>query len=160
MKLQTLRFISLFLIVPVLAVAQTQTDPALLAASRKALPKDVATEDIVKALNGGLWNANRTAISISINRVPKPSLIFVFLKNSAGHYTAGDISGVEDRNIGVWGICPRSCYDRFETTPIKWLSRDDGRFQVEMRTTAWKGNQRYEMNEPLVIDPDGTPLGR
>ena len=160
MKLQTLRFISIFLLASIIVSAQAPNDPALLAAARKALPKEIGTEDVVKALNGGLWNSNRTAIAMSINRVPKPSIIFVFLKKPDGQYIAGDISSVEDANMGVWGICKRSCYDRFETLPIRWLPRDDGRYQVEMRTIAWKASRRYEMNEPLVIDPDGTPVGR
>jgi hypothetical protein len=142
------------------ALGQSHIDQNLVAAARKALPAEVSTNDIAKALEKGLWNSNRTAIAISINRVPKPSLIFVFLKQASGHYVAGNVSGVEGGNFGVLGASGRVGYERFETTPVEWLHRDDGRFQVVMRTRAWKAGRRYTVSENLLIDPDGTPLYR
>lgn len=148
------------LVTSVVTFAQTRIDPSLLSAARKALPVDVSTNDVAKALDGGLWNSNRTALAVSISRVPKPSIIFVFLKQSSGHYLAGDVSSVEGGNFGVLGMSGRGAYDRFETTPVEWLHRDDGRFQVVMRTRAWKAGRRYTVSEKLLISADGTPLYR
>jgi hypothetical protein len=141
------------------AFGQPSTNQNLIAAACKALAADVSTNNIVKALGKGLWNSNRTAIAISINRVPKPSLIFVFLKQSNGQYLAGNVSDVESGNFGVLGF-GRADYQRFETTPVEWLHRDDGRFWVVMRTRAWKAGRRYTVSERLLIDRDGTPLYR
>jgi hypothetical protein len=151
--------IALF-VTSMVALAQPRIDPALVAAARKALPADISTNDVAKALSAGLWNSNRTAVAISINRVPRPSIIFVFLKQSSGQYRAGDVSGVEGGNFGVLGIAGRAGYERFETTPIEWLPRDDGRLQVVMRTRAWKAGRRYTVSEKLVVSADGTPLYR
>src|ERR1044072_2098900 len=141
------------------ALGEPKTDQNLVDAACKALAADVATNNIVKALGKGLWNSNRTAIAISINRVPSPSLIFVFLKQSNGQYLAGNVSDVEGGNFGALGS-ERAKYERFETTPVAWLHRDDGRFWVVMRTRAWKAARRYTVSERLLIDRDGTPLYR
>lgn len=140
--------------------AQSRLESALFTAARKALPADLSTNVITKALEVGLWNSNRTAIAISINRVPKASVIFVFLKERDGTYLASNVSGVEGGNLGVLGIATRNEYDRFETTPMEWLHRDDGRFQVVMRTRAWKAGKRYTVSENLLIAANGTPLYR
>jgi len=70
------------------------------------------------------------------------------------------VSGVEGGNLGVLGTGGRAAYERFETTPIEWLHRDDGRYMVVMRTRAWKGGRRYTVSENLLIAADGTPLYR
>jgi hypothetical protein len=100
-----------------------------------------------------------TAVAISIAR-PKASLIFVFRRQNGGKHLAVDVSGTEGVNFANFGDARRAGYDRFETTPIKWLDRDDGLFQIVMRTRAWKSNGRYTVSEPLVIRADGTPLWR
>jgi len=84
----------------------------------------------------------------------------VFLKLDSGRYKAADVSGVEAASLGVLGISKKADYDRVETTPIEWLPRDDGRFQVVMRTRAWKAGQRYTVSERLLITSGGTPLYR
>lgn len=140
--------------------AQSQAGSALVASARNALPPDLSTNAITKALDGGLWNSNRTALAISINRFPKPSVIYVFLRQTNGLFLASDVSGVEGGNFGVLGISGRNGYDRFETTPVEWLHRDDGRFQVVMRTRAWKAGRRYTVSEKLLIAANGTPLYR
>ncbi len=141
------------------SAADSHLDDALLLAARKALSKEVSTNDIGSALKSGLWNTNRTAIAVSFPR-PKASVIFVFLRQTDGSYLAADASGVEGGNFGKLGIAGRAGYDRFETTPIRWLHREDGWFQVVMRTRAWKAGQRYTVSEPLLIKPDGTVLYR
>ncbi|MFO1511451.1 MAG: hypothetical protein U1F83_00815 [Verrucomicrobiota bacterium] len=141
-------------------LAQSRLEPDLIAAARKSLPTDLSTNVVTKALEVGLWNSNLTAIAISINRVPKASVIFVFLKQSDGSYLASNVSGVEGGNFGVLGISGRGGYDRFETTPLEWLHRDDGRFQVVMQTRAWKAGKRYTVSENLLIAKNGTPLYR
>ena len=139
-----------------LALAQPELDDALLVAARKALPKEISTNEIVRVLHAGLWNSNRTAVAAAFVR-PKASLVFVFLRQTSGKYLVVDVSGVEKVNLGALGLAG---YDRLETTPVRWLHRDDDLFQVVLRTRAWKGGQRYTMSEALIIKPDGTPLWR
>ena len=138
--------------------AESRVDDTLLASARKALPQDITTNEMVRVLQGGLWNSNRTAVAASFPR-PKASVIFVFLQQTNGTYVAVDASGVEGGNFGKLGR-GREDYDRFETTPVEWLYRDDGRFQVVMRTRAWRAGQRYTVSEPLLISRSGTVLWR
>jgi hypothetical protein len=138
--------------------AEPRTDNALLAAARKALPQGISTGTMARALQGGLWKADRKAVAISLAR-PKGSVIFVFLRQPNGTYLAVDASGVEGGNFGKLGR-GRGDYERFATKPVQWLSRDDGLFQVVMRTRAWRAGRRYTVSEPLVIKPDGTVLWR
>ena len=140
------------------ALAQPHVDDGLLIAARKALPQDISTNEIVRALSTGLWNTNRTALAIAIPK-PKASVLFVFLRQPGGKYLAVDVSGMEGCNFGYPGT-RREGYDRFETTPVEWLRREDGQLQVRMRTRAWKGRQRYTASGggTCVIKPDGTTL--
>ena len=138
------------------ALAQPHVDDGLMIAARKALPQDVSTNEIFRALSTGLWNTNRTALAIAIPK-PKASVLFVFLRQPGGKYLAVDVSGMESCNFGYLGT-RREGYDRFETTPLKWLHRDDDLFQLQTRTRAWKSGQRYTTSETLVIKPDGTCL--
>jgi hypothetical protein len=84
----------------------------------------------------------------------------VFLRQTHGDYLAVDVSGMEGANFGYLGTTPRSGYDRFETTPLKWLHRDDGLFEIQMRTRAWRSGQRYTASGTLVIKPDGTCISQ
>ena len=131
----------------------------MLVAAGKVLRNPVTTNEIVRALETGLWNSNKTAIAIAVTR-PKASLIFVFLRQRGGTYMAVDISGEEGANFGRLGNAGRVGYDRFQTTPIEWQHRDDGMFEVVIRTRAWKSGRRYTVSEPLIIRADGTPLWR
>jgi len=139
--------------------AESRVDDALFLSARTALPKASSTNGIVRVLQAGLWNSNRTAVAVSFPG-PAASVVFVFLRQTSGTYLAVDTSGVEGGNFGKLGIAGRSGYDRFETKPVQWLHRDDGLFQVVMRTRAWKARQRYTVSEALVIQPDGTVLWR
>lgn len=147
-----------FALTTIVSAGVSKVDTALLDAAQKAFSKGISTNQLVRALGSGLWNSNRTAMAASITR-PKGSVVFVFLLQSNGTYLATDASGVEDGNFGVLGR-PRTDYERFETTPIQWLHRDDGKFQVVMRTRAWRGGQRYTVSEPLLIRPDGLVMRR
>jgi len=137
--------------------SELMTDDALLAAAAKALPPKISKDTILKALEDGLWNSNRTTIAISCaGPNPEPSVVFVFLRQANGTFLAVDISVVENGNFSKIGIARRPAYDRFETKPIKWLNQDDGSFCVDIRTRAWKDGQRYTVVESLTIKPDGT----
>lgn len=140
------------------ASANKNVEAALFSAARKAVPGEIATDQLITALDAGLWNSNRTAVAVSTAK-PEASVVFVFLRQTDGTYLPADASGVEDGNFGKLGR-PRTDYDRFETTPVEWLHRNDGLFQVRMRTRAWRGGQRYTVSEPLIIRPDGTVLHR
>ncbi len=142
----------------VASAGESRVDSALLAAAQKAMPSDVATNQFVRAFESGLWNSNRTAVAVSITQ-PKASVVFVFLRQTNGTYLAADASRVEGGNFGKLGR-PRTDYERFETTPTEWLHREDGWFQVWMRTRAWRGGQRYTVAEPLLIRPDGFVMDR
>jgi hypothetical protein len=139
--------------------AGSRVPEALFASARKALPQDITTNEMIRVLQGGLWNSNRTAVAVSFPR-PKASVIFVFLQQTSGTYLAVDASGVEGGNLGVLGSRGRKDYDRFETTPVEWLYRDDGRFQVAMRTRAWRAGLHYTVSEPLLISRSGIVLWR
>ncbi len=135
-----------------IAVAQFPIDDRLTASSRRALPH-ISTNAITDAIDRGLWNTNKTALAIAIPR-PSASLLFVFLRQKNGEYLAVDVSGMEGANVGLIG--PDRRYDRVETKPLKWLNRDDGLFQIQMRTRAWHSSHRYTGAGTLVIKPDGT----
>jgi hypothetical protein len=139
--------------------AQSRVPEILLASARNALPQDINTNEMIRVLQAGLWNSNRTAVAVSFPR-PRASVIFVFLQQRNGTYLAVNTSGVEGGNLGVLGSRGRKDYDRFETTPVEWLYRDDGRFQVVMRTRVWRAGRRYTVSEPLLISRSGTVLWR
>jgi len=82
----------------------SRVDDALLASARTALPQDITTNEMIKVLQAGLWNSNRTALAVSFPKPrPKASVIFVFLHQTNGTYLAVDSSGVEGGNLGVLG---------------------------------------------------------
>jgi hypothetical protein len=138
---------------------QFRPDDMLLSAARKALPREITMDEIIDGIQEGLWNSDRTAIAVSFSR-PKASLIYVFIRQTEGAYIAAGVSAVEAGNFFKLGINGRSGYDRFETRPAQLLHRDNGLFQAEFRTRAWKGGQRYTVSEMLLIKPDGTVLWR
>jgi hypothetical protein len=154
-------FVTLFIALTAGAAFGVESRPndALLTAARKALPEEIAMNEMVKGFQAGLWNSNRTAVAVAFAK-PKASLILIFLRQTDGAYIAADASGVEEGNLGKLGIAGRSGYDRLETKPLRWVSRDDGLLQVIMRTRAWRGGQRHTVSEPLLIKPDGTVLWR
>ncbi len=138
-----------------LGAAQPRIDDALLAAARKALPQDTPSSELVRALGAGTWNSNKTAVAVSIAR-PKGARIFVFPRQNTGKYLPVDVSGIEGANLGVIGITKRAEYDRVESAPIRWLPREDGLFQILVRTRAWKSGRRYTVSgAPAVIRADG-----
>lgn len=139
--------------------AEAHIEEALFRTAHVALPQEIATNEIVRGLQTGLWNPNRTAVAVSFPQ-PRASVVFVFLRQTNGTYLAVDASGVEGGNFGKLGISGRSGYERFETQPVEWLRREDEWFQVVMRTRAWKAGQRFTVSEALVIKPDGTVLWR
>jgi hypothetical protein len=149
------------LIVGIHSVAgESHPDDSLLAAAQKAMLGKIAANQSIRALDVGLWNSDRTAVAVSVpQQHPKDSVVFVFLRRPDGTYLATDVSSVETGNFGKLGP-PRTDCERFETTPVEWLHRDDGLFQVRIRTRAWRAGQRYTVYEPLIIRPDGAVLYR
>jgi hypothetical protein len=134
---------------------------ALLSTAREAMPGEIPTYELIKALRTGLWNSNRTAIVISVpQQYPKNSVILVLLRQPDGTYVAANASRVETDNLGKPGLLPQKAYERFETAPAEWLNRNDGLFQVRIRTRAWMSGQQYTVYEPLIIKPDGSVLWR
>jgi hypothetical protein len=153
--------LTLFALIAAASAAEPQLDTALFTAAQKAMPSEVTTNQLVSVLQEGVWNSNRTALAVSITQPhPKSSLVFVFLRQKDGGYLAVDARGVEGGNLGKLGTAGRAGYDRFETVPTEWLHREDGRFQVVMRTRAWKAGKRFTVSEKLLINPSGTVLWR
>ena len=140
------------------ALAQQDLSGVLFAAARTIAPVQIEDSELSAALEDGLWNPDRTAIAMAIPGA-EASFILVLLRQPDGSFLATDASGVEGGNFGYFGR-PRADYERFETQPVEWRQRDDGRFQVVMRTRAWRMGQRYTAAEALLIDPDGTVLYR
>lgn len=159
MKRLTLIILLLGLLVRGLWAEDAADDVALLVAAHSALHSSVPTNSIVAALRTGLWNSNRTAVAVSIPH-PKASVILVFMRRPDGGFLAADASRVEDGNFGKLGWFGRAGYTRFESTPLRWLPRQDGLYQVVIQTRAWKARQRYTVSEPLIIKPDGAVLYR
>lgn len=147
-----------FMLIATVSAGESWVDAALLASAQKAMPREIGTNQLVRALESGLWTSNRSAVAISIAQ-PKASVVLVFLRQNDGTYLAVDASRVEGGNFGKLGR-PRSDYERFETTPVEWGYPEGGRFLVWMRTRAWRGGQRYTVSEPLVISTNGTVLWR
>src|SRR4051812_1205675 len=67
----------LFELVAAASAGEPQVDPALLAAAQKAMPREVTTNELVRGLQAGLWNSNRTAVAVSISQ-PKPKASVIF----------------------------------------------------------------------------------
>jgi hypothetical protein len=144
------------------SAGEVPIDAALLAAARVSMPGVTATNELVSILQGGLWNSNQTAVAVSVSR-PEAQAIFVFFRQTNANYLAVNVSRVEAGNLGnlgKLGLAGRAGYDRVETTPTRWVYREDVRFQVIMRTRAWRAGKRYTVSEPLLINADGTILWR
>jgi hypothetical protein len=118
----------------------------------------LSAAELVRASSAALSNRDGSAVAVSVPRQQR-SLVLVLLRQASGEYYTVDVSAVEDGNFGKLGF-PRSRYDRYETQPVEWRARDDGLFQVVMRTQAWQGRQRFTVSEPLLLQPSGTPLWR
>lgn len=147
-----------FLVMGGTASAQGAIDGALLSAARGAVPAEFSDSDLEDMLEAGLQNPDGTALAVVIPRA-EASLVLVFLWRSDGNVQAVDASRVESANFGYFGR-PRTDYERYETQPIEWRQRDDGRFQVVIQTRAWRMDQRHTAAEALLIDADGTVLYR
>lgn len=146
-------------LVGALTAVAAVNEPAFARDLRAALGQaSVPEPEITRAVRAALWNTNRTAVAVSISH-PAASRIFVFIRQPDDRFLTVDVSAVEGGNFGKLGRS-RKEYTRFETVPVQWLPRDDGVFQVVMRTRAWAGRQRLTVSEPLVIRPDGTPVWR
>lgn len=143
---------------PVLSAYASKIDKKLIVSAQKAMSATVGDKALQAALEGGRWNADKTAVVVVVHR-SKGSIVFIFIRKDSGEYLAVDASGVERSNFGKLGF-GRSYYERFETIPVEWLDRDDPMFQVSIRTSAWKNGQRFTVYEPLLFKADGTILWR
>jgi len=129
------------------------------AVEEASLSKGVSPGQVRVALKKGLWNPDKTAVAFT---VPGKQGMFcaIVQKTPSGEWLLVDVSRVEAGNFGKLGT-KRVKYERYETTPVKWLKRDDDNYyQCEFRTRAWQGGQRYTVSEPMLITKQGTPLYR
>ena len=100
-----------------------------------------------------LWNHDRTA-AVSTLKKHKGTQLFVFLKRDE-QLLKLDISHVEGMNLGKLGRHRLNDYDRVESTAIKWVARDDDKFQIIIQTRAWKNGNRMTVSEALVFNRSG-----
>lgn len=142
----------------IVGAAVPGADAPWIHAARKVVPGEVPASELRQAVQGGLWNTARTAVVFVLSR-PKGSQVVVLLHPPDGACLAVDVSRVEEGNFGKLGR-PRTEFSRYETTPVRWLSREDGLFQVRLRTRAWRGGQRFTVSEDLLLRSDGTVLYR
>jgi len=118
---------------------QQSLDSALISAIQKIDLKDkgIDADQLIAALENGVWNPKRTAVAASVDNNPDGTVAFVFLKQSNGSYLAVDVSQVERANFGALGIRPWTDYGRFETKPVKWWDESvDGSLFCVFRTRA------------------------
>lgn len=145
----------------VASIEVSELGQAFMDSAREVLHEEIPLGGLAEVLGKGLWNSDCMAVAISIRRPqPKASQTFIFLYQPDETFLAYDASGVEGGNFGKLGIPGRERCECYETTPIKWLYRDDGYFRVVIQTRAWKDGQRYTVAEPLVIWVDGFLFSR
>ncbi|NHB57067.1 hypothetical protein G9F32_03335 [Acinetobacter sp. 194] len=99
------------------------------------------------------WNADRTLAVASEKKGKRTNLMLYIHRLS--HLREIDISQVEGMNLGKLGLGRREYYDRIETTPIAWVQRNDGKFQVDIQTQVWKNGKRQTVKEYVVFDANG-----
>ena len=100
-----------------------------------------------------LWNTEKT-LAVDTQKQGKQTKIIIYMQ--LGQISrAIDISQVEGMNLGKLGLYRSHYYDRIETTPIAWINRDDGKFQVDIQTRVWKNGKRQTVKEYVVFDKDG-----
>lgn len=108
--------------------------------------------------DGALWNSDQSAAVIAIPGATGTRVI-AYLRRQDGTFLEVDVSAAEGGNLGKLGQRPME-YDRFETKPIAWLPRQDGRLQVIIQTRAWRAGHRVTVSEPLLIRTDGSAIWR
>jgi hypothetical protein len=158
MNLRAARLIFAVLVFSGSVIAQPDADKALFSAVRAVVPSECSDSNLRIALENGLRHPDGTAVAVVIPRA-KESWVLIALKRPDGRFLVADASRVENGSFGKLGR-PRTDYERYKTQPIQWLQRNDGLYQVVIRTRAWRMGQRYTVAEPLIIKPDGTVLYR
>jgi len=149
----------IILIAIILIAVQVMAEESFEDISHQIAAKAQIDVNLVKdGIKSGLWNSEKTAAALSINK-SGGSLCLVLIKRPNKSFIVVDVSNVEYGNFGKFGY-PRSYYDRYETTPVEWLKRDDSHFQIVFRTRAWKDGQRYTVKEPLIVKKNGEPIWR
>ncbi|MDO5653858.1 MAG: hypothetical protein Q4G39_07115 [Brachymonas sp.] len=105
-----------------------------------------------------IWNAEKTAAVTSLP-AEAGTILKAYIQQQDETFLEIDLSEVENGNIGKLGH-DRKKFERVETKPIKWISRQDDLLQVEIQTQAWRAGRRYTVSEPLIFRRSGTVLWR
>jgi hypothetical protein len=105
-----------------------------------------------------VWNSDRSAAAAAFPGTTGTRVV-AYLRRDDGAFTEVDLSPVERKNFGRLGRKPAD-YERYETKPIAWLSREDDFLQVTVQTRAWRGGQRYTALEHVLLRADGAVLWR
>jgi hypothetical protein len=147
------------LVIVLLATAAGGETPLEKTLQSAATKLHLTPAEIQTAAQKAVWNEHRNAAAITLQRA-QGVLAIVLLQQPGGNFLAVDVSQVEAANLGKLGLKGRRVYERVETTPLEWISRKDGLFQMAFRTRAWSGGQRYTVTEPLIIALDGRVVWR
>lgn len=118
----------------------------------------VQTAGAQESSPNALCNFDKTACVSSVRGKAFTNLT-ASLKQADGSFVHVDISPAESGNFAKLGS-RRSQYNRFETKPVRWLTRQDGLLQVEIQTAAWRKGKRHVISELLVMRKDGKVLWR
>ena len=105
-----------------------------------------------------LWNSDRTAVVRAFPGATE-TRVTAFLLQKDGTFIEIDLSAAEDVNFAQLGR-HKVKYERFDTKPVEWISRQDGLLEVRIQTQAWRANQRYTASESLIFRHDGSTVWR
>jgi hypothetical protein len=123
------------------------------------VPERISVTSIRDAIRNALWSPTKRAVALVFQNNLQ-SFVVVFVQASNGRFTAIDVSAVEAGNLSKTGIKPRNLR-RIQTKPLRWLDRNDARFQVLIETKVWDTSGKVmTVSEPLLIEGNGTPLFR
>jgi hypothetical protein len=156
MHILMFRDLLIFILLATAAAGETPLEKTLQSAATRF---HLTPAEIQTAAQKAVWNEHRNAAAIALPRA-QGVLAIVLLQQPGGDFLAVDVSPVEAANLGKLGLKGRRIYERVETTPLEWLPRKDGSFQIVFRTRAWSGGQRYTVTEPLIIASDGRVFWR
>jgi hypothetical protein len=139
------------------AADASQIDPSLEKAALKAYSTRATTNQVKFAIQGGIWNSNKTALATIVPQPwPRASMMFVFLKATNRDYLAVDVSALEDSALVRLGLSKRPQYQRFETTFLHWRKdREDSLLEISSQTRFWKNGKRFTTGAFVVISRDG-----
>lgn len=127
----------------------------LLVAARSIVGESVGDDTLKSAIEDGIWTEDKTVVAIAVQQAVS-TIVLAFVRQPSGNFLPTDISQIEDALFRKLGLANRVDYDRFETTPVSWISIDSNRHLLEVRLQVWRKGQRFTVAGPVIINADGT----